>query len=229
VASLEDAVSPLQGCRGRYVSRSVNQLHDETSSFGDRLADDLARVVGSWTFVVAFVGLLVLWIGLNSLQLLVGPLDPYPYLLLNLVLSGLAAVQSPLVLMRQNRQAARDRLRAEQEYVRAAKAELEIEQIREGLDQLRETQWLGLIDLQQQQIALLLQLVERRDAVPTVTNDAFDASTPSAGTSQDAARGSSAPPSSARKGQPDRRRAGRRRIVRVDAAAGAETAEDSPR
>jgi uncharacterized membrane protein len=226
VAGLEETVSPRQGPRDRYISHNVNRLHDEASSFGDRLADDLARVVGSWTFVVGFTGLLVLWVGLNSLRLLVGPLDPYPYLLLNLVLSGLAAIQSPIILMSQNRQAARDRLRAEQEYACQAKTGHEIEHLHAGLDQLRETQWLNLIDLQQQQIALLYRLLEQRGGVPTAIGD-----DPSlrAGTLQDATRGAGAPPSSTRKSQPDRRRAAHRRMVGPDATTGDAIPEDASR
>jgi uncharacterized membrane protein len=162
----EDAVRPPQRPRSQYVSRNVNELHDEGASLGDRLSDSLARIVGSWTFIIAFGALLVLWMGVNSLQLLLRPFDPFPYVFLNLILSCLAAIQAPVILMSQNRQAARDRLAAEQDYRCNLKAEIEVEQLQEKLDQLREQQWLELLDLQRRQISLLHQLLEQHGIQP---------------------------------------------------------------
>lgn len=147
------------------VSHDVNRLHEDTMSLGDHLARRLARFGGSWAFIVTFGGVLALWIGVNSLQLLVRPFDPYPYRFLSLVLSGLAAIQAPVILMSLNRQATRDRLVAEQERQRTLRAEAEVEQLHVKLDQLRESQWPELVVLQQQQISMLRQLLTQ-GAVP---------------------------------------------------------------
>lgn len=156
-------MNPLRPLRSRYASRDLNELHDEQLTLGDRLADALARFGGCWTFIIAFCGALVLWVGLNNLQLLVTPFDPFPYVVLNLVLSCLAAIQAPIILMSLNRQAARDRLAAELDHERNTKANLDVEQLHEKLDLLRETQWLDLVELQQHQIALLRQVLSQQN------------------------------------------------------------------
>jgi len=156
-------MNPLSQLRSHYVSRNLNRVHDEQTTLGERLSDGLACFGGSWTFIIGFCGALALWVGLNSLQLLVTPFDPYPYILLNLVLSCLAAIQAPIILMSQNRQAARDRLAAELDYTCTSKAELEVERLHEKLDLLREKQWLDLVELQQHQITLLNRILRQRD------------------------------------------------------------------
>src|SRR5262249_5560078 len=125
----EDAVQTVPRVRGYPASRDLNRLHEDAMSLGDRLADRLARLGGSWASVVTFGGVLALWIGLNSLQLLVKPFDPYPYRLLGLLLSGLAAIQAPIILMSLNRLAARDRLLAEQAWRRNLRGEADVEQL----------------------------------------------------------------------------------------------------
>jgi uncharacterized membrane protein len=160
-------MNPLQQLRNRYVSRNLNQLHDEQATLGERLADGLARFGGSWTFLIIFGGALLFWIGLNSLQLLMAPFDPYPFIFLNLVLSCLAAIQAPIIMMSQNRQAARDRLAAELDFACNTKAEREVEQLHEKLDLLREKQWMDLVELQQHQITLLNQLLDQRTPQPS--------------------------------------------------------------
>ena len=94
-----------------HISRDVNAAHEEKLTFGDRLADKVARFGGSWTFIVAFTALLITWIVFNTIFLFwnIGAFDPYPYIFLNLILSMVAAFQAPVILMSQNRQAARDR------------------------------------------------------------------------------------------------------------------------
>jgi uncharacterized membrane protein len=155
-------MNPIQQVQGRYVSRNLNRLHDEHTTFGDQLADGLARFGGSWTFLILFGGALALWVGVNSLQLLIAPFDPYPFIFLNLVLSCLAAIQAPIIMMSQNRQASRDRLAAELDYTCNLKSEREVEQLHEKLDLLREKQWMDLVELQQHQITLLNQLLDRQ-------------------------------------------------------------------
>ena len=126
-------------------------------TFGERMADRVAAFGGSWTFLGIFAAVMVTWVVLNSVVLLRsgGTFDPYPYILLNLFLSMLAAIQAPIILMSQNRYAAKDRLNAEHDYEVNLKSELEILALHEKLDLLRETQWAELIRIQQEQIALL--------------------------------------------------------------------------
>lgn len=144
------------------TARNVNELHDASATFGDRIADEVARFGGSWTFILLFLAILVLWMGVNSLGLLLSAFDPYPFIFLNLLLSCLAALQAPIILMSQNRQAARDRLMAENDYECNQKSEVEVEQLHEKLDLLREHQWTELVRMQQRQIALLEQLLADR-------------------------------------------------------------------
>ena len=143
--------------RGERVSKNINVVHGERLTLGDRMADLLADRAGSWGFMGFFALFLVFWIAINSVQFLFKPFDHYPYILLNLMLSCLAAIQAPVIMMSQNRQEAKDRLRSEHDYEVNLKAELEIQGLHEKLDQLREKQWQDLLAIQQQQIDLLQQ------------------------------------------------------------------------
>ncbi len=146
----------IRRLRSKRVSRNVNQLHEEQMTFGQRISDHLADVVGSWGFILGFLAMIVLWIGVNTFLLVSRkPWDPYPYILLNLMLSLLAGIQAPVIMMSQNRQEAKDRIRAEHDYEVNLKAELEIEQLHLKMDTLRETQWRELVAMQQHQIELL--------------------------------------------------------------------------
>ena len=127
------------------VSRNVNLELDEGKTFGQRLADQVAAVGGSWGFIIAFMVILVGWMTLNSLILPSTPSIPYPYILLNLMLSMLAAIQAPIILMSQNRAAARDRLVAAHDYEVNLKAEIEIAALHEKLDQIRAQELATLI------------------------------------------------------------------------------------
>ena len=118
------------------VSRDINEEYDRGSKFGGRLADGVASFGGSWTFLIIFGGLIMAWVGLNT-ALLVQAFDPYPYILLNLFLSLLASIQAPVILMSQNRQAAKDRLAAAHDYEVNLKAEIEIMALHEKLDEIR--------------------------------------------------------------------------------------------
>lgn len=145
-----------------HISRNVVHDFSEQMTFGQRLADKVARFGGSWTFISIFAVVLVIWILLNSFILITynKSFDPYPYILLNLFLSMLAAIQAPIILMSQNRQAYKDRLSAEHDYEVNLKAELEIMALHEKMDSLREKQWSELISIQQEQIRLLRQLIK---------------------------------------------------------------------
>lgn len=145
------------------VARNINLDYEAALTVGQRVADRVAAFGGSWTFILIFMGVLIGWIILNGVLLVTKPFDPYPFILLNLFLSMLAALQAPIIMMSQNRQAVKDRLNAEHDYEVNLKAELEIEQLHVKLDELREQRWAELVEMQQEQIRLLLQLVKRRD------------------------------------------------------------------
>ena len=147
------------------ITRNVAQDLAEQSTFGQRLADKVASFGGSWTFISLFAVVLVVWILLNSFILVKSgsaAFDPYPYILLNLFLSMLAAIQVPIILMSQNRQAYKDRMSAEHDYEVNLKAELEIMTLHEKMDSLRETQWRELMSIQQEQLQILSRLISDR-------------------------------------------------------------------
>lgn len=142
------------------IARDLSQSSDSPPSLGQRAADAVAEFGGSWPFVGLFAATMLGWVALNGWLLLSrgSTFDPYPYILLNLFLSMLAALQAPVILMSQNRQSQKDRLRGEHDYEVNLKAELEIMLLHEKLDQLREPQWQELLQLQQQQLKLLSAL-----------------------------------------------------------------------
>lgn len=122
----------------KYISKNIHILHRETLTFGQRVADGLARLAGSWGFIFGFLAFLFIWMVLNSFLIFFKHFDPYPFILLNLILSCLAAMQAPVIMMSQNRQEDKDRLRAEHDYEINLKAEKEIEELHQKLDQLLE-------------------------------------------------------------------------------------------
>ena len=140
------------------TSRNINKEFEDSLTPGERWSDRLADFGGSWTFISLFIGLLVIWMGVNSWLLLTKPFDPYPYILLNLVLSCLAAIQAPVILMSQNRQEAKDRLRAEHDYEINLKAEIEIRKLHEKIDHLLMHQWQRLMEIQQLQVNLMEEI-----------------------------------------------------------------------
>jgi len=141
--------------RGR-VSKEVNEEYTEKMSLGDRIADRVAQFGGSWTFILIFGSVLVTWMIINSVQLLLNrPFDPYPFILLNLVLSTVAALQAPVIMMSQNRQSAKDRLHAEHDYEVNLMAEMEIRDLHDKLDSLRYKQWHELWQMQQRQLEVM--------------------------------------------------------------------------
>jgi uncharacterized membrane protein len=141
--------------KGEIITQELGLSLDVQSSFGERAADKVAAFGGSWTFILSFSAVLVIWMALNVTGLLFAPFDPYPFILLNLVLSSLAAIQAPVIMMSQRRQETKDRLRAENDYRINLKAELEIRQLHEKIDHQMAHQWDKLAELQQIQIDLL--------------------------------------------------------------------------
>lgn len=142
----------------RTVARDTNAAYRERQSLGDRVADRIAAFGGSWGFILSFIGFLLLWVASNVL-LASGAFDPYPFIFLNLMLSMLAALQAPVIMMSQNRQSAKDRLAAEHDYEVNLKAEVEIMALHDKLDQMREHELRALIEKQQEQIDLLAKAV----------------------------------------------------------------------
>ena len=131
---------------------------DQQLTLGQRLADRMASFGGSWTFILAFTVLIIGWIVLNSITLLRQPFDPFPYILLNLLLSCLAALQAPIIMMSQNRQEDRDRAQATHDYQVNLKAELEIRQLHQKIDHLLSHQWERLVAIQEIQMELIDEL-----------------------------------------------------------------------
>ena len=121
---------------GGNVSRDPNQIFDERQTFGDKLADRVASVGGSWGFIVGFGLFLIGWAGLNTFVLARHAFDPFPFIFLNLVLSMIAALQAPIIMMSQNRQAAKDRLEARLDYETNLRAEAQIDTLHEKVDLL---------------------------------------------------------------------------------------------
>lgn len=140
------------------ISSNVDDEFEQDWTFGEKLADKIAIFGGSWRFLIIFALFLVIWIAINSLVLFWKPVDPYPFILLNLLLSCLAAMQAPIIMMSQNRQEAKDRLRAKHDYQVNLKAELEIRQIHEKLDHLMGKQWERLVQIQEIQFEQLSEL-----------------------------------------------------------------------
>lgn len=143
-----------------HIARNMADDFDAGPSAGQRAADRVAAFGGSWTFVGLFAVAVALWMATNAALLVRqgSTFDPYPFILLNLFLSMLAAIQAPVILMSQNRQAEKDRLSAAHDYEVNLKAELEIMLLHEKIDQLRQTQWAELLHLQRQQLDLLAAL-----------------------------------------------------------------------
>jgi uncharacterized membrane protein len=141
------------------VSLDTSAVFDEKATFGQRLADGVAAFGGSWTFLISFGAALLAWVGANLL-LNQSALDPYPFIFLNLLLSMLAAVQAPVIMMSQNRQAAKDRLVTSHDYECNLKAEIEIMALHDKVDQMRNDDLKNLIARQQEQIDLLTKLVQ---------------------------------------------------------------------
>jgi uncharacterized membrane protein len=140
------------------LSMNVEAEFEQRWTLGQKLADRIAVFGGSWSFLILFGIFLAVWIGVNSVVLLWRPVDPYPFILLNLVLSCLAAIQAPIIMMSQNRQEEKDRLRSQHDYQVNLKAELEIRHLHEKIDHLLSRQWERLVQIQEVQLDLLSEL-----------------------------------------------------------------------
>ena len=144
------------------VTRDVHGEAGAKDTTGEWLADKVAEFGGSWTFIMIFMGFLFFWAALNTIILLTNAVDPYPFIFLNLLLSMLAALQAPIIMMSQNRQSQKDRLTAQHDYEVNLKAELEIMALHEKFDQMRNEQLAQMLAKHEEQIKLLTDLVKAK-------------------------------------------------------------------
>jgi uncharacterized membrane protein len=148
--------------REETVSRDVETAWEGRRTLGERVADTVADFGGSWIFIGIFFFVLAIWMGFNVWASTRGAFDPYPFILLNLVLSCLAAIQAPIIMMSQNRQEAKDRLRSQNDFRVNLKAELEIRHLHEKIDHLINRQWERLAEIQQVQMEIMRDMAQRR-------------------------------------------------------------------
>jgi uncharacterized membrane protein len=143
------------------LSSNIEPEIEKKLSFGDKLADRIAEFGGSWVFIILFFSFLLLWMFVNVYILSTKPFDPYPFILLNLILSCLAAIQAPIIMMSQNRQEEKDRQRSEHDYKVNLKAELEIRLLHEKIDHLLLQQNQRLLEIQEIQVDLMEDIITR--------------------------------------------------------------------
>lgn len=161
------AISGLEGAVLASISNETTladkiEFEDDTdNSFGQKLADKVAAFGGSWSFILLFVGFLLLWIVTNVFILVTKPFDPYPFIFLNLILSFIAALQAPVIMMSQNRQEEKDRSRAKKDYMINLKAELEIRMLHEKIDHLILHQQQDLLEIQNIQVDMLKDVLNK--------------------------------------------------------------------
>jgi len=161
ITQLEQRV--LESLRDQEIlSQNPETEFDAGLTLGQRAADRIASFGGSWVFIALFALVMLCWMLLNSWVLAARPFDPYPYILLNLVLSCLAAIQAPVIMMSQNRQEARDRQRSLHDYQVNLKAELEIRHLHQKIDHLLSRQWERLVEIQEVQMELINQIGRRK-------------------------------------------------------------------
>ena len=142
------------------LSKNIHEKSSKQRIFGQKVADGMAKFGGSWSFLFIFVIFIVVWVCINTFLLLKKPFDPYPFILLNLFLSCIAAIQAPIIMMSQNRQEEKDRVRSEGDYLVNLKAEIEIKILHDKLDHLITDQWNRIVEIQNIQIELLESLQE---------------------------------------------------------------------
>ncbi|MGL4696114.1 DUF1003 domain-containing protein [Enterococcus larvae] len=150
------------------IADNLNETIDEKLTLGQKTADGIAKFGGSWPFIFIFLTVLLLWIILNSIAIFFQPFDKYPFILLNLALSCLAAIQAPIIMMSQNRQETRDREQAKNDYKVNLKAEIEISLLHEKMDYLLNDQWQHLVEIQNIQLELLGEVQEQIEAIKEI-------------------------------------------------------------
>ncbi len=147
--------------KNELLSKNLEIEMDKNLTLGQRLADRIAAFGGSWGFIGFFFGFIMLWMAVNVFMMIKKPFDPYPFILLNLILSCLAAIQAPVIMMSQNRQEEKDRKRSENDYKVNLKAELEIKLLHEKIDHLIIHQNQRLLEIQQLQTDYLDDIMSK--------------------------------------------------------------------
>ncbi len=137
------------------LTRNADIQFEQQLTLGQHLADKIATFGGSWTFIISFGVVLACWMIVNSIHIFAKVFDPFPFIFLNLILSCLAAIQAPVIMMSQNRAEQKDRLRGENDYKTNLKAELEIRHLNEKIDRLLNDQWKHLLEIQQMQMEMI--------------------------------------------------------------------------
>ncbi len=145
------------------ITLSSNEVIQKKMSIGDNIADNVAAFGGSWKFIIIFFSVLFVWILLNSYLLLSKPFDPYPFILMNLILSCIAAIQAPIIMMSQNRQTVKDRIQSENDYKVNLKAEIEVRTLHEKVDHLLLDQWSKMMEIQKMQLEMLEEIRDRKE------------------------------------------------------------------
>ena len=140
------------------LAENIEAEFEVERTFGERLSDHIASFGGSWTFIISFFIILLIWIAFNQTVSDISRFDPYPYILLNLILSCVAALQAPVIMMSQKRQEVKDRMRSQSDYKIDLKAELEIRHLHEKMDHLISRQWQRLTEIQQMQLETMQEM-----------------------------------------------------------------------
>jgi uncharacterized membrane protein len=148
----------------KILSENIEPEIDETLTVGQRIADKVAAFGGSWTFILTFFFFIAIWMGINVWLLATKPFDPYPFILLNLILSTIAAIQAPIIMMSQNRQGEKDRIRSEHDYKVNLKSELEIQLLHEKMDHLIMHQNKRMLEIQELQLDFMQDISEKINA-----------------------------------------------------------------
>lgn len=156
IDTVESAEEAMHLLVEKKIAEDINVVDSDSISFGDKVSDSVARVAGSWRFIIIFLIVLCTWIVINSIALL-HAVDPYPYILLNLILSCVAALQAPIIMMSQNRQDAKDRIRSENDYKVNLKTELIMEDLHKKMDALI------LNQIEQKRILSILEKKAKQD------------------------------------------------------------------
>lgn len=140
------------------LSKDVDATYETKVSWGERLSDKIAQFGGSWPFIIIFLFFILIWMGINVIILAKRSFDPYPFILLNLVLSCIAAIQAPVIMMSQNRQEAKDRVRSMHDYQVNLKAEVEIRRLHDKMDHILQQQGMRMLEIQQIQMEMMEEI-----------------------------------------------------------------------
>ena len=165
LTSLEKEVLKNMESGGTLSDKLLQDESKEDFTVGQRLADKIATFGGSWTFILSFLSFILVWICINIFLLTKKPFDPYPFILLNLILSCLAALQAPVIIMSQNRQEEKDRERGRNDYMINLKSELEIRMLHEKIDHLIINQQSEMLEIQQVQVDMMKEIMEKIERI----------------------------------------------------------------